>query len=445
MAEETKAHLLKYTGDGLNSILERADTVIKTAQNNQKYYIRPYEGGIGPEVPAGNSVLLGGDDNKINTVSSTPGAFYSSIEGRAPQFGTLPVQYGGTGTTTYSALRKTLGLGENTTGALKVENGGTGITNPTPNKILATTLGAYGYISPLAAGTVLVSNGPDELPTFKTIESISATTNFGTINTGTWQGEKIAVAYGGTGVDNLDDLSVSLGLNTTTTPIEVSRGGTGVNNLNELKKNLAIQFTDISMDSSIVSEENGGTGYTTLQEAFDNKVKINLEISSNIEGILPTARGGIGKNNLQEAFNEQVSINLETAQNISGILPTNLGGTGMIDFIIDNKINPNYLISDIITINENTTLDKSANNCFVQVLEPASIITLPSFSTNTEYEVEIFFKSINSLTINCDVLSNIYYTGATSGVKSVKTINSYSTIGVKYLGNNDWLITGEVE
>lgn len=89
MAEETKAHLLKYTGDGLNSILERADTVIKTAQNNQKYYIRPHEGGIGPEVPEGNSVLLGGDDNKINTVSSGPGAFYS--EGAKPKFGTLPV------------------------------------------------------------------------------------------------------------------------------------------------------------------------------------------------------------------------------------------------------------------------------------------------------------------------------------------------------------------
>jgi len=91
MAEETKAYLLKYTGDGLKSILDRADTVIKTTQDNQKYYICPHEGGIGPEVPPGNSVLLGGDDKKINTVSSTPGAFYSSIEGRAPQFGTLPV------------------------------------------------------------------------------------------------------------------------------------------------------------------------------------------------------------------------------------------------------------------------------------------------------------------------------------------------------------------
>ena len=48
---KTQAHLLKYTGEGLNSILDRADTVIKTAQNNEKYYIRPYEGGIGPEVP----------------------------------------------------------------------------------------------------------------------------------------------------------------------------------------------------------------------------------------------------------------------------------------------------------------------------------------------------------------------------------------------------------
>jgi len=250
------------------------------------------------------------------------------------------------------------------------------------------------------------------LPTFKTIESISATTNFGTINTGEWKGSVIAPEYGGTGVSNLNELSRELKLGATTdTPIEVSRGGTGVTNLNELKKNLAIQFTDISMNNSIVSEENGGTGYTILQEAFDNKVKINLE----------------------------------TAQNIDGILPTHLGGTGIIDFITNNKINSNYLISDIITINENTTLDESVNNCFIQILEPTSIITLPSLSTDAKYEVEIFFKSINSLTINCDVLSNIYYAGATSGVKSVKTINSYSTIGVKYLGNNDWLITGEVE
>jgi hypothetical protein len=219
---------------------------------------------LGPETPEANSVLLGGGDEKINTASSEPGAFYSSGKGKAPQFGVLPVQYGGTNVTTYAALRKILGLGENTTGALKVENGGTGITDPTPNKILATAPGAYGYISPLDAGTVLVSNGPNELPTFKTIESISSSTNFGTINAGEWKGSVIATKYGGTGVTNLDELSANLKLNTINSPISVARGGTGVDNLNDLKENLKIKFTDISMDTSIIAEENGGTGYNSF-------------------------------------------------------------------------------------------------------------------------------------------------------------------------------------
>lgn len=450
MADENKAHLLKYTGQGLNSILDRADTVIKTAQDNAKYYIVPFNGGIGPEVPEGNSVLLGGDDKKINTVSSKPGAFYSSIEGRAPQFGTLPVQYGGTGVTTYSDLKKALGLGENTTGALKVENGGTGITNPTPNKILVTTPEAtYGYIFPLAAGTVLVSNGPDELPTFKTIESISATTNFGTINTGEWKGSVIAPDYGGTGVNNLDDLSINLGLNTTTAPIAVTRGGTGVDNLNDLKKNLAIQFTDISMGDSIISEVNGGTGYNSIQAAFDDKIIINLA-SEKITNILPASKGGTGYNSLQDAFNNEIkNINLDNIA-INGTLLISNGGTGGVNnapefresFNIYSKEDVDTKINDIKNIiNEaipsikvkETIIDYVANSkaytsseisdynrilkTVNEVLDIEIILPVTDISNGTEIKiiktgagkVLINGTEIVNVVNNCIYIDNIWY------------------------------------
>lgn len=288
------------------------------------------------------------------------------------------------------------------------------------------------------------------MPTFKTIESISATTNFGTINTGTWQGEKIAVAYGGTGVNNLDDLSVSLGLNTTTTPIEVSRGGTGVNNLNELKKNLAIQFTDISMNNSVVSEENGGTGYATLQEAFNNRIEINLNTAENIEGILPESKGGTGYDSFQTAFDNEINnINLNNLT-INGILSIDNGGTGGTDNAaffrnsfeiysktdVDDKVNeiknsineaiPSLQVKEtkIDTIATSETYSSSDINDYNRIIKTVNEsldieIILPTTNITNGTEIKIIKAGVGKVLINgteitntvnnCICIDNVWY------------------------------------
>lgn len=57
------------------------------------------------------------------TVTGTLNANASGISG------TLPITQGGTGVTTYNALRAALGLGESTTGVVPVLSGGTGVTS----------------------------------------------------------------------------------------------------------------------------------------------------------------------------------------------------------------------------------------------------------------------------------------------------------------------------
>lgn len=57
-----------------------------------------------------NAVLIGGDNNTIKAVEGTPGAFYFADGLNAPQFGTLPIEQGGTGATTTEAARNNLSV-----------------------------------------------------------------------------------------------------------------------------------------------------------------------------------------------------------------------------------------------------------------------------------------------------------------------------------------------
>ena len=56
------------------------------------------------EIGKANAVVVtgGGDTNKLKTVESKAGAFYSTGDNNPPQFGTLKVAYGGTGSTTFT-------------------------------------------------------------------------------------------------------------------------------------------------------------------------------------------------------------------------------------------------------------------------------------------------------------------------------------------------------
>lgn len=55
-----------------------------------------------------NAVLVGGENNHIKAIEGVPGAFYFADGLNAPQFGTLPIEQGGTGAITVAAARTNL-------------------------------------------------------------------------------------------------------------------------------------------------------------------------------------------------------------------------------------------------------------------------------------------------------------------------------------------------
>lgn len=85
-----------------------------------------HNGGIGSDLtaaPPNATFIQNSTQSTMTWVESTKGAYYSTGTNVTPQFGTLPVSYGGTGTTTLTSGGVLYGQG---TGAIKsTEKGGT--------------------------------------------------------------------------------------------------------------------------------------------------------------------------------------------------------------------------------------------------------------------------------------------------------------------------------
>jgi hypothetical protein len=100
--ENLNSYIINYTTNEFDNILKKADNGISAKLDNEtmqfeKAYITPYHGGLGPEVPKTNHILIGDTESKIKTIQSTPGAFYSESTDLQPKYGILPIKFGGTG------------------------------------------------------------------------------------------------------------------------------------------------------------------------------------------------------------------------------------------------------------------------------------------------------------------------------------------------------------
>ena len=98
----TKGYI--YYDDGLNFI------------NIVPKLLGPANGGTGinlVEAPAYSVFIQNSDKTKMSWVASTKGAFYSAENNTAPLFGTLPVEVGGTGATTFTTGGVLFGNGTN--------------------------------------------------------------------------------------------------------------------------------------------------------------------------------------------------------------------------------------------------------------------------------------------------------------------------------------------
>ena len=187
-----------------------------------------------------------------------------------------------------------------------------------------------------------MSNGAGNCPIFKEQDQIR---KVGIIKSGTWEGNTIAVNYGGTGVKSMLELSQALGLGATTTgAIPTSRGGTGVKTYQELrvkmglgteekpfivpinyggtgtdslaslKANLNITYNDINMSNITIPEINGGTGYSSFADALNN-----IDTSSDLTG-LKIALDHITKTEIEDNYYNKNIID-EKVNNIKSLIP----------------------------------------------------------------------------------------------------------------------------
>ena len=94
-------------------------------------------GGTGKTTHTSNSVIVGNGNSALKNIASAKGAFHSTGSGNEPQFGTLPIDEGGTGLTANPSMLVNLASGSadnvlkasprpGVTGVLPVANGGTG-------------------------------------------------------------------------------------------------------------------------------------------------------------------------------------------------------------------------------------------------------------------------------------------------------------------------------
>ena len=119
---------------------------------------------------------------------------------------------------------------------IAVAQGGTGATSLN-NLITLTTHTTGDYVATVTAGTGLTSSGAttgEGIAHSLSVDAVqSQITTVGTIDTGTWEADTIAVAQGGTGATTLNNL-ITLGTHTTgnyiATLANATNGGTTIAN-----------------------------------------------------------------------------------------------------------------------------------------------------------------------------------------------------------------------
>lgn len=227
---------------------------------------------------ANNVSITGGSLDGTVIGASTPAqAYFTTISGGTWQGTAIAVANGGTGATNATDARTNLGLG----------------TMATQNASNVAISG--GNIN----GTV-IGNSSAQAGTFTNLTA-SGTVSLGTITAGTWNGNAIAVAHGGTGATDATTARANLSaaksgansditsLTGLTTPLSATQGGTGFSSyttgdiLYSTASNALGRLNDVATGNVLLS---GGVG---VAPAYG---KVGL--TTHVDGILPVANGGTG-------------------------------------------------------------------------------------------------------------------------------------------------------
>lgn len=205
----------------------------------------------------------------------------------------VPVENGGTGATTAANARTNLGITYANIGTVGVANGGTGLTTLTSGYALignGTSAVSLRNITNNTTATAVTAS--TNLITANTLYYHKGNSNIvtvGTITSGTWQGTKVGVAYGGTGLTASPSMLTNLA-STTAANVLTASPRPGV--------------------TGILPVDNGGTGRNTLTAnriiAGNGASSVNMIQTKNgalyatatdgaaLFGTLPVAQGGTG-------------------------------------------------------------------------------------------------------------------------------------------------------
>jgi len=299
-------------------------------------------------VAASGGVVWTDSDSMEVTNAGTVGQVLLSGGAASPTWGTLGLNYGGTGANLSGAsdlpIKKSgssltaaaIDLsGSEVSSTLPASRGGTGISGAggTANRVLLTTDG-----STFSVGTI--SNN------YLSVGSYINITGVGTLTAGTWKGSLIGLTYGGT---NKNLVAASGGVVwTDSDSMEVTSAGTA--------GQVLLSGGATSPTWGTLGLNYGGTG-ANLSGASDLPIKKSgssltaaaIDLSgSEVSNTLPASRGGTGISGVGGTANRVLlttdgstwtagQVNLNSVQT-TGTLPVSRGGTGNTAFTDDRPI-----------------------------------------------------------------------------------------------------------
>jgi hypothetical protein len=238
----------------------------------------------------------------------------------------------------------------NATGTLAVNRGGTGATTFTDGGVLlGSGTGAITATAVLGDGEILIGDGSGD-PTTLDVGASGGITILGTIATGVWNGTAVTAAYGGTGATSLTDGGVLLG------------SGTG-----------AITAMAVLADGEMIVGD--GSGDPVAESGADLRTSIGVGTgdSPTFTGLTITGTGasaldvggglntGTGNVALVNAAGKITALSGTEVDNLSGAALTTLNASNVSSGTLANaRLPTNIDVGGTLDVTGATTLDSAA-------------------------------------------------------------------------------------